>query len=355
MQRLDDHSASPIPHSNMPHPFSIGPLKDHCPQWLATQKFSRILILCDENTRSHCLPYFLESTGLPSDTPVCVVPAGEQHKNLETAAWVWKALLDAQLDRHALLINLGGGVVGDLGGFCAATWKRGIAFVQVPTTLLAMTDAAIGGKTGIDFYDVKNTIGVFRNPAAVFADPAFLGTLSPKELHSGFAEVLKHAIIKNPLHWQENEILKPFFNRFPENTGRLNWREILRESTEVKLSIVREDPHEKYLRMLLNFGHTVGHALETYFLRTDQPLTHGEAIAQGMLMEADVAETATPALRDILPRLYPPRTIPQDAWPELWNIMLNDKKNKAGAVRFTVPASEPYVMKVVELNTNPWA
>ncbi|MCC6413210.1 MAG: 3-dehydroquinate synthase, partial [Saprospiraceae bacterium] len=317
--------------------------------------YSRILILCDENTRDHCLPYFLKSTGLPADTPVCVIPAGEQNKNLETASLVWKALLETQLDRHALLINLGGGVVGDLGGFCAATWKRGIAFVQVPTTLLAMTDAAIGGKTGIDFYDVKNTLGVFQNPAAVFADPAFLGTLSQKELHSGFAEVLKHAVIKNPLYWQENETLKSFFNRFPNDAGRLNWTEILQESTEVKLRIVREDPHEKNKRMLLNFGHTVGHALETYFLRTEHPLTHGEAIAQGMLMEADVAETSTPALRDILPRLYPPRPIPQEAWPELWNIMLNDKKNKAGAVRFTVPASEPYVMKVVELFKNPWA
>jgi 3-dehydroquinate synthase len=233
--------------------------------------------------------------------------------------------------------------------------KRGIAFVQVPTTLLAMTDAAIGGKTGIDFYDVKNTLGVFQNPAAVFADPVFLSSLPLKELHSGFAEVIKHAIIKNPLNWQENEHLKSFFNRFPKDAGCLNWLEILQESTEVKLRIVKEDPHEKNQRMLLNFGHTVGHALETYFLRTDDPLTHGEAIAQGMLMEADVAETATPALRDILPRLYPPRAIPKDAWPELWNLMLNDKKNKAGAVRFTVPASEPYSMKVVELFKNPWA
>jgi 3-dehydroquinate synthase len=339
----------------MPHPFFIGPLSNHFPQWLASQHYSRILILCDENTLSHCLHYFLESNGLSADIPVCVIPAGEQNKNLETASMVWKALLDAQLDRHALLINLGGGVVGDLGGFCAATWKRGIDFVQVPTTLLSMTDAAIGGKTGIDFYDVKNTIGVFQNPAAMFADPAFLGTLSQKEMHSGFAEVLKHAIIKNPLHWQENEALRPFFNRFPTDAGRLNWTEILQESTEVKLRIVREDPHEKNKRMLLNFGHTVGHALETYFLRTDQPLTHGEAIAQGMLMESDVAETATPDLRDILPRLYPPRAIPQEVWPELWDLMLNDKKNKAGAVRFTVPASEPFSMKVVELFTNPWA
>ena len=339
----------------MPHPFFIGPLENHFPSWLASQHFSKVLILCDENTHTHCLPYFLQSTGLPAETPVCVIPAGEQNKNLETAALVWKALLDVQLDRNALIINIGGGVVGDLGGFCAATWKRGIAFVQVPSTLLSMTDAAIGGKTGIDFYDVKNTIGVFQNPAAVFADPAFLGTLSQKELHSGFAEVIKHAVIKNPLHWHENEQLKPFFNHFPNNAGSLNWMETLKESTEVKLRIVREDPHEQNQRMLLNFGHTVGHALETYFLRTESPLTHGEAIAQGMLIEAEVAGTATPALHEILTRLYPPKAVPAEAWPALWNIMLNDKKNKAGTVRFTVPALEPYVMKVVELSKNPWA
>lgn len=332
------------------YPVFLGELASAFPEWLQQRKYSGILLLTDANTRRYCLPAFLAATGLPASTPVVEIPAGETHKHIATCTLIWEKMLAARLDRHALVINLGGGVIGDMGGFCAATWKRGVDFVQVPTTLLSMTDAAIGGKLGIDFQKVKNTVGVFQNPAAVFVDPVFLKTLPERELRSGFAEVIKHALIGDAALW---EIIRQATPEKIANYTPENWLDVLRLSIAVKVKVVTEDPHEKGIRMLLNFGHTVGHALESYFLETEAPLTHGEAIAIGMLTEqfiqqkrssADVSQ----AWITLIMNMFPHRSIPPEIIPEIWQTMQQDKKNKAGSVRVSVPKNMELAMEIVE-------
>ncbi len=371
----------------------LGPLADTLPAWLRDRQYSSIFVITDENTHAHCLPYLdvLLPVGVAPPSPpvkggdgiermdattvgnkntaewvlspplmgrrggasatgrpnVTILPPGETFKNLTTCEQVWQAMLEANLDRKALVINLGGGVVGDLGGFCAATWKRGMDFIQIPTTLLSMTDAAIGGKLGIDFQGLKNVVGVFQNPAAVFADPVFLQTLPERELRSGFAEVLKHALLGNPALWRNLEALP--------NLEDAPWMAILRSSIAVKVHVVTEDPHEQGLRMLLNYGHTIGHAVESYFLKGPFPRTHGEAIALGMICESWLARTASPnghnrlaQVITLLAASFAHDPIPTAAFPEIWATMQQDKKNVAGAVRLAVPGEEPYSMLVLE-------
>ncbi|MEO6760630.1 MAG: 3-dehydroquinate synthase family protein [Saprospiraceae bacterium] len=246
----------------MPQVFSLpdysihlGPLAATLPEWLHQRDYSRVFVVCDAHTREFCLPLLGPLFPATANPGGVTLPAGEIFKTLGTCEQVWQAMLEAQLDRRALVINLGGGVVGDLGGFCAATWKRGVDFIQIPTTLLSMTDAAIGGKLGVDFQGIKNTIGVFRNPAAVFVDPAFLQTLPERELRSGFAEVVKHAFIGDPVLFQNIQHL-PHLEEAP-------WAKILGASIAIKARVVAEDPLEKGLRMVLNYGHTIGHAVES--------------------------------------------------------------------------------------------
>lgn len=273
------------------------------------------------------------------------IHSGETEKTLATCEKIWQSMLATQLDRKALVVNLGGGVIGDMGGFCAATWKRGVDFVQIPTTLLAMTDAAIGGKTGIDFQGLKNTIGVFQQPAAVFVDPVFFKTLPERELRSGFAEVIKHALIGD----------REFCQQLSESSKLLEssteqWLNILQKSISVKVHVVQEDPLEKGLRMLLNFGHTIGHALESCFLETPEPLTHGEAVYIGMICEAGFTEGGK-ARADVLAlgqHVFPHRNIDPAIFPAIWGLMQQDKKNSSGTVRMAVPDENPFSLKVVE-------
>lgn len=336
-----------------PHPFVLpeyvvflGALRQTFPAWMQQRRYSGIFIVSDELVWQHCAPAFFEQTGLPPNTPAIRIPPGEAAKTLATCERIWQAMMAARLDRQSLVINLGGGVVSDMGGFCAGTFKRGLDFVQAPTTLLAMTDAAIGGKLGIDFQGVKNAIGIFRNPAAVFVDPAFLSTLPPRERRSGFAEVIKHAWIGDPA-------LRDRIAELPAEALDSNdtapsgfWFEILRDSIAVKVRVVTEDPLEKGLRALLNFGHTIGHALESYYLETDAPLTHGEAVAIGMVCESrDSGRTPAAAIR----RFFGHRPIPLHAGPELWALLLQDKKNASGAVRMAVPDAEPFSLQLAEL------
>lgn len=269
----------------------------------------------------------------------------EARKTLSSCERIWRAMLNAQLDRRALVLILGGGVMGDLGGFCAATYKRGIDFAQIPTTLLAMTDAALGGKVGINFDDVKNTIGAFRQPAAVFIDPAFLKTLHPRELRSGLAEVVKHAYIGAPelLQYLQQH---PHLLTAPESLNTDEWSHLLRASIAVKTHIVSEDPLERGLRALLNFGHTFGHGLESYFLSIGQPITHGEAIAAGMLCEMDDPSPADIAL---LRPLLPPVSLSQVSWSSLWAFMQQDKKNERDRVVIATPGDAPFHMRKTTL------
>jgi 3-dehydroquinate synthase len=317
----------------------VGQLAEIFPEWLAQQRYSQVFLLTDANTDRYCRADFLNKTGLPASTPMLSIPAGELHKTLTTCSTIWSAMFAARLDRRALVINLGGGVLGDMGGFCAATYKRGVDFVQIPTTLLSMTDAAIGGKLGVDFQGLKNAVGVFQNPAAVFVDPDFLRTLPDRELRSGFAEVLKHALIGAPALWQTIRAMA--------DLSAVDWFEVLRDSIAVKVRVVTEDPLEKGLRAVLNLGHTIGHAVESYRMEGPDPLTHGEAIAMGMISESYLAYGAGRRLDETVEtirRFFSHEPVPESAFDALWTLMQNDKKNTGGGVRIGVPDEGPFTL-----------
>ena len=237
---------------------------------------SRIFVLADGNTARDCYPLLLPH--LPAHE-LLTIEAGEEYKTLATCTQVWEWLTRQQADRHALLLCLGGGVVTDLGGFCAATYKRGIACAVLPTTLLAQVDAGVGGKTGVDFQGFKNHIGVFQEPVGVFIDPEFLATLPPRELRSGYAEIIKHALIADAAAFAQLRGL--------DVAAVADWAPIIQHSVALKEQIVAQDPLESGPRKLLNFGHTVGHALESYLLtQAGREVRHGEAVAAGLICES---------------------------------------------------------------------
>ncbi|MBT9395185.1 3-dehydroquinate synthase [Hymenobacter sp. NST-14] len=236
----------------------------------------QVFVVVDANTAAMCLP--LLKNVLPAGCEVVEIPAGEDYKTLATCETLWTALTEARADRYAVVVNLGGGVVTDLGGFAAAVYKRGVRFVQVPTTLLAQVDASVGGKTGVDFMGFKNQLGVFQEPAGVFIEPRFLQTLDPRQLKSGYAEIVKHWLIADADGFARNRYVGILVD---------DWTPLIRESVALKQRIVAQDPLESGLRKLLNFGHTVGHALESYLLQQPgREILHGEAVAAGMVCEA---------------------------------------------------------------------
>ena len=250
--------------------------------FLESTTYSKIFILVDENTAAHCLPD-IAYTIKNYQHHVIEIMAGEDHKNLETCQYIYSELLNEGADRHSLLINLGGGVIGDMGGFCASTFMRGIDFIQIPTTLLSQVDSSVGGKLGVDFNMVKNIVGVFNNPALVIIDKQLLKTLDGLQVRSGYAEVVKHGLIAEKNLYQE--LAAGNFGLDPHNLTE----ELLYTSINVKRKVVEEDPFEKGLRKILNYGHTVGHAVETESWNTDNPLLHGEAIFIGMICENHMA------------------------------------------------------------------
>lgn len=252
--------------------------KDYIGVFLAENSYSSIFVLVDENTKEKCLPLLKNSL---NGTIEIKIESGEEHKTLETCIRIWQAFTDANADRNALLINLGGGVIGDMGGFCASTYKRGIDFINIPTTLLSQVDASVGGKLGIDFNGLKNHIGLFKLPTKVIIDPVFLATLPHNQLRSGFAEMLKHGFIQNKTHAEQLAML---------NIDHTDWLPYITKSIAVKNNIVKADPLEKNERKYLNFGHTIGHAVETYFLNNNLHILHGEAVALGMIAEAYLSE-----------------------------------------------------------------
>ncbi|MDX1902946.1 MAG: 3-dehydroquinate synthase [Thermonemataceae bacterium] len=256
--------------------FSEANIDNILSQWLEQQAYSQIFILCDTNTYQYCLP-ILPQTAIKAR--LIVIEAGEQQKNIETCTKIWAELSQANTDRKALLINLGGGVIGDMGGFSAATFKRGIDFLQIPTTLLSQVDASVGGKLAVDFLGYKNQIGLFKEPKAVFIDSVFLQTLPEREIMSGYAEILKHSLIADLEQWHS-------LQKIDKITDITNWQNLIVHSVSIKENIVKKDPQEQGERKLLNFGHTIGHAIETYFLQSETYLLHGEAIAWGMYAES---------------------------------------------------------------------
>ncbi|WP_026464006.1 3-dehydroquinate synthase [Adhaeribacter aquaticus] len=294
--------------------------------------FDKIVVLTDTNTHIHCYPAVKKI--LP-EHQVIVVESGEVHKNLRTCEFIWEHLTRLQLNRWSLLINLGGGVIGDMGGFCAGVFKRGISFVQVPTTLLSQVDASVGGKTGIDFMGFKNHIGVFQEPLKVFINPEFLQTLSPREIKSGYAEIIKHWLIAK----KESFEVQKYIGLFTED-----WSGLIEESVAIKAEVVKADPLEKGLRKILNFGHTVGHAIETFFLNKDEnALLHGEAIAAGMICESYLSrkkglltEQEQTEIESFIFSIYEKVVIAGKDLPAIADLALQDKKNTGSIIKCTL-------------------
>lgn len=310
----------------------ISPISESLKTFLATQDYSQIIVLTDTNTKRFCYPIIKDS--LPKHT-VITVKHGEENKNLQTCELIWSAMTEAQLDRHALMINLGGGVIGDMGGFCAATYKRGIDFIQIPTTLLSQVDASVGGKLGIDFQGFKNHLGVFTLPNAVLIDPIFLETLSEREKRSGFAEILKHCLIQDVNKWDEIR---------RKDLADQDLPDLIAHSVEIKKKVVEQDPTEKGLRKILNFGHTLGHAIETFFLpQGKKRLFHGEAIATGMVCESYIAytrglidERTLEQIEEFIFSIYGKVDIDAADFDTIIGLTLQDKKNKGKEVRFSL-------------------
>ena len=247
--------------------------------FLASKNYSTVFLLTDENTHRHCYPIIQHE--LPYHHPI-TVKAGEEFKTIETCVEIWQQLTEAGADRHSVVIVLGGGVLGDMGGFCAATFKRGIDFILMPTTLLAQVDASIGGKLGIDFNFYKNQIGVFCEPTLTLVSSVFLETLPERELRSGFAEVIKHALISGKDNWKK--LISVAFKK-------QNWLDVITSSVAFTYSVVQQDPKEKGLRKILNAGHTIGHAIESFMLKNNHSILHGEAVAAGLVCEAFIGYT----------------------------------------------------------------
>jgi 3-dehydroquinate synthase len=300
-------------------------------EFLSKLDLTQLAVLTDENTKSHCYP--LIKSHLPPHTLI-EIPSGEAHKNIESCITIWKRLTELNFDRHSIVLVLGGGVLGDMGGFCAATYKRGIRFILMPTTLLAQVDASIGGKLGIDFDRYKNHIGVFQLPLATLVSPTFLKTLPERELRSGFAEVIKHCLIADKAMW---EIIRK------KSLAEQDWETLIPHSIKIKETITIQDPTEKGIRKILNFGHTLGHAFETYFLSTPSPIFHGEAVAMGMIMEAKIANAKgllsldeLNQLKEYVLRIFGKVT---DPFPqqEVIRLAIQDKKNKGEEILMAVP------------------
>jgi len=295
---------------------------------------SKIVIMVDENTHDYCLEYLLTTFEELADAEVMLLPAGEENKVLEVCYQVWEALSEYQIGRKDLVINLGGGVVTDMGGFIAGVFKRGLDFIQIPTTLLGMVDAAIGGKTGIDLGPYKNQLGVFQQPIQVIVDPAFLGTLGESELMNGYAEMLKHALIADAQLWKELKL-----NDIQQLTDLV----LIRRSSMIKMNIVEKDPLEQNVRKLLNFGHTLGHAIEGYLLQQEEPVGHGHAVALGMIAETYLSYKKgmidQSALNEVVGRLIAYYTIPEMSDEDIQQLLVlcrNDKKNEENKINCTL-------------------
>ena len=301
--------------------------------WVSTHHYSSVFVLTDVNTQSHCLPRFKQDAHF--EFTALNMPAGEEHKHINTCVSLWDSLSALGADRKSLLINLGGGVVTDLGGFVACTFKRGIDFINIPTSLLAMVDASVGGKTGIDLGPLKNQVGIIEEPKLVLIDTIYLDTLPEQEYRSGYAEMLKHGLIQEPKYF---ETLSNFLDRdaiLPH----------IHHSVEVKAKVVNEDPYEHGLRKILNFGHTLGHAIESHFLVSPNKtrLLHGEAIAIGMVLEGFLSAELTGLpladakhIKSVFEKIYPVVSFDDETITTVISLLTHDKKNENGNVLFVL-------------------
>ena len=310
---------------------------------IAECEHDRTFILVDETTERCCLP-IVSGLDCVRGAQIIVIGATDSHKTLESLSHVWEALGEGGATRHSLLINIGGGMVTDLGGFAASTFKRGINYINIPTTLLSMVDASVGGKTGINFRGLKNEIGVFSNASTVILDTTFLKTLDAENICSGYAEMLKHGLISNEKMWAELinfDLARPDLQQL---------QTMVADSVAVKQRIVTEDPLEQGIRKALNLGHTVGHAFESFSLShngdsplCEKPILHGYAVAYGLISELYLSTVKTGFPSDkmhqtvsFIKEHYGKMAITCDDYPTLLELMTHDKKNVAGTINFTL-------------------
>ncbi|OUS02961.1 3-dehydroquinate synthase [Flavobacteriales bacterium 33_180_T64] len=305
--------------------------------YIDSTNFSKIFILVDSNTHEHCLAKLMSQLETAIAIEVIEIEAGEHHKTIDTCVGVWNALTELDADRKSLLLNLGGGVVTDLGGFVASTFKRGIKYINIPTSLLAMVDASVGGKTGVDLGALKNQVGVINTGDLVVIDTSYLDTLPQNQLKSGLAEMLKHGLICD----------KTYFDKLTDLSAlTLNDLDILiHESVEIKKEIVTKDPLEQNERKHLNFGHTLGHAIESYFLShaDKKELLHGEAIVIGMILECYISSELLGFSKHDLDyitaafnAIYAPVTILTSDYDAIIELLKYDKKNEHGNINFVL-------------------
>ena len=303
--------------------------------WISNYNYSKLFILVDETTNEFCLPKLLPLLEVDIPIEIIEIEAGEEMKNISTCVEIWSILADLGADRKSAILNLGGGVITDLGGFVASTFKRGIDFINIPTTLLGMVDAAIGGKNGVDLGTLKNQIGVINAPKLVVIDTDYLETLPQNQLKSGLAEMLKHGLIYDKKYWNQFKDLKEL------NFDDLD--QLIYRSIEIKNEIVCQDPTENGIRKALNFGHTLGHAIESHFLETEKPLLHGEAIAIGMILESYISkekklitEEEYIEIKSNLLAIFEKQFFTQNDIDSIVNLLIHDKKNEYGKVQFAL-------------------
>lgn len=304
-------------------------------EWISGREYSSVFVFTDENVLEHCWPKLQNDSDVLKESELIVIPPGESQKDLEMAHQLWQTMIEYGVDRKSLWVNFGGGMISDLGGFVASTYKRGIDFVNIPTTLLSMIDASVGGKTGINLAHYKNQIGVFSNPKVLWMQADFLDSLDKRQMLSGWAEVLKHALISDRIQWEQlSKIRKPDSKIIST---------FLLDSIRIKKNIVEEDPHEKNVRKKLNFGHTIGHAIESWSLKQDEnPLLHGEAVAIGIIAESYLSVKNNLSLKKELDEIlqvfrsfFPKYQLDIEILNHLENLINQDKKKEGNKLNFT--------------------
>lgn len=311
----------------------IGSLIESSLSFLLSSEFqeSKKIILVDENSKQFCLEYLITSFQELAFAEIVELPAGEEYKQLEMCVQVWEALTEYHIDRKALIINLGGGVITDMGGLIASLYKRGISFINIPTTLLAMVDASVGGKTGVDLGIYKNQVGLFTFPKAVFIDPGFLHTLDALQIKNGLAEMLKHGLICDFNHWKS---LKTCILNSEDISD-----DLIKLSVDIKNQIVISDPFEANERKKLNFGHTIGHAIESFYLEEKTPILHGFAIAAGIQIENYISLQMNlislaeyDEINQFLSETYPKLNFTSENFDQIISNTKQDKKNSKNQV-----------------------
>lgn len=312
---------------------------EHLNKFLTEQKkYSQIFIIVDENTFENCYPTLVAAVPVLKNAEIIETESGEDNKTIEVVTQVWYAMSELHADRKTLVINLGGGVISDMGGFIASTYKRGVDFLNIATTLLSQVDASVGGKLGIDLGGLKNQIGVFNFPQMVVIFPPFLETLEWRQLRSGYAEVIKHALIQDADYW---ETVKGI-----DLKSDYDWTKIIEHSVQIKNKVVLEDPKEMGLRKILNFGHTIGHAVETWHLENDPNFfLHGEAIAIGMIAEgylsnikSSLSEEKLIEFSSVLKKQFELKPLNKKNFEAYCSLMIHDKKNSDGKISFSLLA-----------------